>query len=42
MAAVLLKKLYLDKRTEEAQAWQLSGQDFVSLKDQILGNINFS
>ncbi|CDW84107.1 importin beta- [Stylonychia lemnae] len=41
MAAVLLKKLYLDKRTEEASFWQLSGQDFVQLKDQILTNIDF-
>ena len=42
MAALMLKKMYLDKRAEEEGLWQLSPPDFAVLKDQVLGSITFT
>ncbi len=42
MAAVLLKKFYLDKRAEESGLWQLSKPEFAALKDEVLKSIDFT
>jgi hypothetical protein len=42
MGALLLKKYFLDKRKEEEGLWQLSFDEFKSLKDHLLGSIDFS
>jgi len=39
IAALILKKFFLDKRAEEEGLWQLSPADFSSLKDTVLGSI---
>ena len=42
MAAFILKKFYIDKRLEEEGLWQLSTEEFLALKDQVLASIDFS
>jgi hypothetical protein len=41
MAALLLKKQYLDDRVEEETFWQLSNQHVIDLKNTISASINF-
>ena len=36
MAAMILKKFFLDKRKEEEGLWQLSADEFRQLKDFVL------
>jgi hypothetical protein len=33
MAGILIKKLYLEKRAEEANLWQMQPSDILALKD---------
>jgi hypothetical protein len=42
MGSFILKKFYLDKRTEEEGLWQLSPEEFRLLKDQLLQSIDFT
>jgi hypothetical protein len=42
MAALILKKFFLDKRKEEEGLWQLSKEEFRQLKDFMLASIDFS
>jgi hypothetical protein len=42
VAALILKKFFLDKRAEEEGLWQLSPAEFSSLKDTVLGSIQFT
>ncbi len=42
MGAVILKKFYLDKRSDEEGLWQLSADEFRQLKDFLLASIDFS
>ena len=41
MAALLLKKQYLDDRAEEDGLWQLSAEQAMELKDTLWTSINF-
>jgi hypothetical protein len=41
MAAMLLKKLFVDKRKEEEGMWQLAGDDYMQLKNAITGSLDF-
>lgn len=42
MAAMILKKFFLDKRKEEEGLWQLSADEFRQLKDFVLASIDFN
>jgi hypothetical protein len=42
MAALILKKFFLDKRKEEEGLWQLSVEEFRQLKDFVMGSIDFN
>ncbi|TNV74745.1 hypothetical protein FGO68_gene4951 [Halteria grandinella] len=42
MAAMLLKKLYVDKRAEENGLWQLSGGDYTQLKNAVVASLDFT
>ena len=42
MAALILKKFFLDQRKEEEGLWQLSVEEFRQLKDFVMGSIDFN
>ena len=41
MAALLLKKQFLDERTEEEGMWQITNEHAVTLKNTISASLNF-
>jgi hypothetical protein len=41
MAALLLKKQFLDERSEEEGMWQISNENAVTLKNTISASLNF-